>query len=227
MILLSDRLISSESECHYLPDRQWRFAFFFARDLSAEELEVMLESGWRKFGQYYFRPLCRGCSECIPIRVRVKDFHLSDTQRRILKKCQNVRVEFNELKVRDEIYEVFRDHSLTRFGKQSDYDEFLFSFYNPSCPSLQSEYFINDRLAAVGFIDVSSKALSSVYFCFHSDFSKYRLGTFSVIKEIEFASKMNLEFYYLGYYIEGCSKMIYKNSFRENEKMDWESGQWR
>jgi len=226
VILLSDRLLSSESQCPYLPDRLWRFAFFFAIGVSAEELEALLASGWRKFGEYYFKPQCRNCSECIPLRIRLKDFHLSRSQRRVVKKCQEVEVKFNELELRDEIYEVYKDHSLKRFGKETDYDDFAFSFYNPSCPAMQSEYFIDGRLAAVGFLDVSSKALSSVYFCFHSDFEDYSLGTFSCIKEIEFAAKEGLQYYYLGYYIKDCQRMIYKDSFKENEKMEWETGQW-
>jgi arginine-tRNA-protein transferase len=91
---------------------------------------------------------------------------------------------------------------------------------------MQSEYYIDDKLAGVGFIDISSNSLSSIYFIYSSGFKKYRLGTFSALKETEYALSLGLKYYYLGYFIEKNSSMAYKNSFHINEKMDWESGKW-
>ena len=105
MKLLSEPLVSEESDCPYLPDRKWRFSYFFAVEVNGEELNYILSRGWRKFGMYYFKPVCKGCRECVPIRLVTKELSLSKSQRRVLRKCGDVRVEFRDLECRDEIFE--------------------------------------------------------------------------------------------------------------------------
>jgi len=226
MKLFNEPVLSDESPCPYIKNNKWRCMYFFASDVSGEELEVMFSRGWRKFGMYYFRPACISCNECIPIRVRTREFIPTKSQKRALKVCVNVRVEFRELEFRDEIYEIYQDHSLTRFNKNSNVEDFYNSFYTRSCPTMQSEYYIDNTLAGVGFIDVSSNALSSIYFIYRSEFNSYRLGTFSVIKETEQAFSRGLDYYYLGYFIKSNQSMAYKNGFHINEKMDWKTGSW-
>lgn len=226
MRLLSEPLVSEESPCSYIEEKLWRFTYFFALDVTADELDIILSKGWRKFGMYYFKPVCRDCRKCIPIRVKADELIISKSQRRVLRDCRDVRVEFKELECRDEIFEIYEDHSLNRFSKTSNYEDFYTSFYTQSCPTIQSEYYIDDKLAAVGFIDVSVNALSSIYFIYRDEYTKFRLGTFSAIKEAEYARSLGLKHYYLGYYIENNLKMAYKNSFHVNEKMDWDTGNW-
>lgn len=226
MKLLSEPLVSEESSCPYIEGRKSCFNYFFALDVAAEELEIILSRGWRKFGMYYFKPACIGCRECIPIRVKTNELIPSKSQRRVIKECRDVHVEFKDLEYRDEIFEIYKDHSLNRFGKDSNDEDFYSSFYTQSCPTMQSEYYIDGRLAGAGFIDISSNALSSIYFFYAGEFTKYSLGTFSAFKESEYALSLGLKYYYLGYYIENNPSMAYKNCFHTNEKMDWETGTW-
>jgi len=226
MKLLSKSLTSEEFPCSYFSEKTARFTYFFAVDVTAEELDTILSRGWRKFGMYYFKPVCNDCRECIPIRIKTDGLTPSKSQRRVIKECKGLRVEFKDLEYRDEIFEIYKDHSTNRFNKDSNDEDFYSSFYTQSCPTMQSEYYIDNKLAAVGFIDRSSNALSSIYFIYRNEFTKFRLGTFSVIKETGYALSLGLQYYYLGYYIEKNSSMSYKNSFHVNEKMDWESGKW-
>jgi len=226
MKLLSEPLVTEESPCSYITGNKWRFSYFFAQDVTAEELEIILSKGWRKFGLYYFKPVCRECGKCIPIRVKTDELILSKRQKRIVKDCREVRVEFKNLEYRDEIFEIYKDHSLNRFGKDSNDEDFYSSFYTQSCPTLQSEYYIDNRLAGIGFIDVSSNAFSSIYFIYKNEFSKYSLGTFSAIKETDYALSLGLKFYYLGFFVKDNPNMAYKDSFHINEKMNWNTGEW-
>lgn len=68
----------------------------FEIDLSAEELDVVFSRGWRKFGMYYFKPACRECRECIPIRVKTDELHPSRSQKRVIRECKDIRVEFKD-----------------------------------------------------------------------------------------------------------------------------------
>jgi arginine-tRNA-protein transferase len=226
MKLLSKSLISEESECSYIKEKKWQFAYFFAAELSPHELDMLLSFGWRKFGLYYFKPICKDCRECIPLRIKTKELILSKSQKRVIRDCKDIRVDFKDLEYRDEIFEIYKDHSYNRFGKSSDSEDFYNSFYTQSCPSIQSEYYVDNKLAGVGFIDISSNALSSVYFVYRNEFLNLRLGTFSIINETFFALKLGLNYYYLGYYIKNNKSMSYKNSFFINEKMSWDTELW-
>lgn len=226
MILLSEPRLGLDGPCAYIDGLLWRFEYFFARALDERDLEELLSRGWRKFGEYYFRPRCEGCSRCVPLRVCAADFISTRTQRRISRNCTAIEVRFCELNFREEIFDVYRDHSLVRFGKESDHDDFIASFYSPSCPGLQSEYYLDGKLIAAGFLDRSAESLSSVYFVFRSGYESYRLGSFSIIKEVEFAQSLGLKYYYLGYYIEQNQSMEYKGHFHPHETYDWISETW-
>ena len=91
MLKLSDRVVSKEFDCPYLPGRMVRNEHFCAMDLNGEELGDYLQTGWRKFGIYYFRPVCDNCKACTPLRVLANDFHASRSQRKVLNKNNNPR----------------------------------------------------------------------------------------------------------------------------------------
>ncbi len=226
MILLNKPSISSEAVCPYIKDEICRFNYFFAKDVSGSELEYLLSRGWRKFGFYYFRPACENCRKCIPIRVKTGNIIISKSQKRVIRKGEFIRTEFREPEYRDEIFELYRIHSEERFGKDADYEDFINSFYVKSCPSLQSEYYLENKLIAAGFLDRSDISLSSIYFIYDTAYLKYSPGTFSILREAEYAASMGLQYYYLGYYIEENRSMSYKNNFNINEKMDWDTEEW-
>jgi arginine-tRNA-protein transferase len=226
MIVLQETKLSEFIPCTYLPEKKLRFAYSFLADLNEKEIDSFFSNGWRKFGIYFFKPECGDCQDCIPLRVIVNDFHSSKSQRRVLRKGSLIELNFSDLNYKEEIYDIYKMHSLIKFGKETDREDFISSFYNPSCPSIQSEYYLNGKLFAIGFLDVSSEALSSIYFAYYPDFEKYSPGTFSVLMEIEFAKSLGLKYYYLGYYIKNNKSMSYKNSFFPNEKFNWGSGLW-
>ncbi|MCB0208795.1 MAG: arginyltransferase [Anaerolineae bacterium] len=226
MHVLQEPQLDELNPCPYLPDRQKQFQYFFAQNLNDSEISFVLSMGWRKFGAYYFRPVCNSCRECTPIRVLTHAFKPSKSQRKTLKKNEAVRVEFGPLTYSKRAYEIYVNHSHNRFGQECSLDNFLFNFYTPSCPALQSEYYIDDQLIAVGFLDQGADCLSSVYFVYDTAYSHLGLGNFSILKEIEYAQSIGLPYYYLGYYIRDCQSMNYKDRFQPREYLDWHTGKW-
>lgn len=226
MLLYQEPKISSVMECPYIPDRKLSFEYFFACDVNEEELDILLEDGWRKFGRYFFRPSCGKCKSCIPIRICVDSFHPSKSKRRIARKNLDLKIVFDKITESPEIYEIFKKHSLYRFGKEADWDEYVQNFCIQSCPSLQSLYLLNGKIIAAGFIDRSKYALSSVYFIYDCKLSSRGLGIYSILKEINYAAELGMRYYYLGYYVEGNGRMAYKAGFFPHERYDWNSRKW-
>lgn len=87
------------TECGYFPDRQAEniLTYFNWLDSSAtsaspvEKLgcivyERLLHQGFRRYASMAYNTRCQNCHECIPIRIPVKTFAPSKSQRRVLHK---------------------------------------------------------------------------------------------------------------------------------------------
>ncbi len=231
MKLLSPPRLSPEEKCPYLPNRQSRHEFFLAQDLSDEEFDEVLTQGFRKFGIYFFRPNCRHCSECLPLRVKAREFTPSKSQKRVLKKNKDITVLFKPLIYREEIFEIFVKHSHIRFGQDESHnnarEEFIQTHFTPTTSSLLSEFYLEGKLIAVGFLDTSQEATSSVYFIYDPDYAKRSLGVFGALKEIEYTKNKGKKYYYLGFFIKENQSMSYKNQFLPYQIYDWATKTWK
>lgn len=88
--------------------------------------------------------------------------------------------------------------------------------------SFHQQYWIDDRLVAVGVIDILPRCLSSKYLFWDPDYAFLSLGKYSALQEIAWVKENqadcpSLQYYYLGYYIHSCSKMRYKAAYRPSE----------
>jgi arginyl-tRNA---protein transferase len=87
-------------------------------------------------------------------------------------------------------------------------------------------YRLDGRLIAMGVLDLLPHCVSGVYFIYHQDFEKYSFGKLSALREAALAQEDGYNFYYMGYYIHSCVKMRYKNDYRPQHILDYETNQW-
>ncbi len=227
MVMYTTPQIGPEEPCPYLPEKTSNMQFFFAAELDAHELELFLCGGWRKFGYYYFRPVCRNCTSCISVRIPVDTFSLSKNQTRVLRRNSDITVKFSDDNpLQEEMFTLFREHSRFRFQRDISIEEYEANFCVRSCPSLISKYYLGNKLSALGYLDISSDSLSSVYFVYTEEFICRSPGIFSILKEIDYAKQIGLKYYYLGYLVEGNSRMQYKGTFYPYERRHESSGEW-
>ena len=80
------------------------------------------------------------------------------------------------------------------------------------------------KLLAVSVTDALPSGLSSVYFLYDPQYAHLSLGVASALIEILLIKHLNSnltesswQYYYLGYYIHGCSKMRYKGQYEPSE----------
>ena len=72
-------------------------------------------------------------------------------------------------------------------------EEFISQFYTPSGPSAQSEFRIGRKLAGVGFLNLSQKGISSVYFVYRDGLAaifRSDLHTVDILKWKSLLDKM-------------------------------------
>jgi len=209
--------MSEPYQCPYLKERESRQEYFCGIDADEEQFQTLLDHRWRRFGLVFFRPVCPECRQCIPLRVDVRLFSSTGSQKRVLRKNRRTEVRFCDLDSRPELYDLYEKHSRIKFEQEVSEKEFLKNFYQPAAPSFQSEYYIDGQLAGFGILDQSSNGLSSVYFSYDPDFAAWSLGTFSILAEIEETRRRGLSYYYTGYYVPDCSRMAYKGRFHPYE----------
>lgn len=87
-------------------------------------------------------------------------------------------------------------------------------------------YRLDDKLIAVGVLDLLPHAVSSVYLFYDPDFEQFEFGKLSAMREIALAMENHHKYYYMGFYIHTCIKMRYKATFQPTYMLDPESLQW-
>ena len=88
----------------------------------------------------------------------------------------------------------------------------------PPFGSYHYQYCIDDKIVAVGVLDVLPHSVSSVYLYYDPAFTFLSLGTLTSLLEICLVRDLSKRFptithYYLGFYIHNCVKMRYKGRY--------------
>jgi arginine-tRNA-protein transferase len=96
--------------------------------------------------------------------------------------------------------------------------------------TFHQHYKIGNALIAVGVVDILPTGLSSVYLFYDPSFSHrlVPLGKYAILHEIDYTlNQLKLPYYYLGYYIESCTKMRYKVEYQPSELLCPVHYQWK
>ncbi len=98
-----------------------------------------------------------------------------------------------------------------------DADDFTAMIEETNVESKLIEYYAekNGKLELISFslVDILDDGISMVYSVFNPDFKEKSLGTYMILDHNKLALEMDLKFVYLGYWVEGSSKMDYKKRF--------------
>lgn len=221
---------TGEHACAYLPERRARTLFVDPRQVMTNSLySSLVEQGFRRSGEYVYRPGCAGCRSCKSLRIPVKAFSLSRRHRRCLSANEDLRIHVMPATYRDEHFELYQRYISERHaGSQmadpsiQQYMDFLTASW---CDSVFYEFRQGERLLAVSAVDELTTGLSAVYTFYDPNESKRSLGTLAIIWLITETRQLGLPYLYLGYWIEESEKMRYKSTFTPHEVYD--GGEWR
>lgn len=221
--------LSTEHACGYLPGLLARSAFVDPEaGLGPTHYERLLELGFRRSGDHTYRPHCRDCARCVPVRVDVRQFRMDRSQRRCLSRNADLRITI-ERQLSDEHYALYRAYLQARHagGGMDPQDRKAFHAFL-ECSWLDVRYWCfraDKQLLAVAVVDHLPQALSAVYTFFDPSAQTRGLGTLAVLEQIHRAQQSKLDHVYLGYWVEGSRKMDYKRRFHPLEAL--QGAQWQ
>lgn len=222
--------LTAQYDCSYLPGRQARSQVATpAHLIDTAAYSQLIRAGFRRSGQFTYRPLCERCRECVPVRVKVDGFVPSRSQRRCLARNRRLDARFLPLDYHESHFALYRKYQASRHaggGMDQDgseqYTQFLLS---SNVDSVLVEFRDRNDLVMVSVIDQIEDGLSSVYTFFDPEREKDSLGTYGVLWQIELAKRLELPYVYLGYWIAGSRKMAYKQQYRPLEGLV--DGRWQ
>lgn len=214
-------------ECPYIPVRQCSNLRFELVQAAPEFMELLLERGFRHFGNHFFRPDCPDCRACVGIRVPVRTFRPNRSQRRCLRDNQDLILDAGPIVVDQERLDLLRRFQVARWMDKGwgliEYDEAQYrsSFFWDSV--ISQELTVRDssgRLLAVGIVDISSRSASATYH-YHEPSEAHRgIGTWLILKELQLLAEMGLEYLYLGLWNGQCRSLDYKQRFQPYEMLE-------
>lgn len=222
--------LTPEHGCSYLPDEAEQLMVLLDdKHRNPVGYENLLVAGFRRSGNDLYRPHCQGCSACHSLRIPVRQFTASRSQKRIQHNNRDIRLVLST-QDKPEYYDLFaryiheRHHDGSMFpATRNQYDGFLL------CDWLTPyflEFRVNQQLLALAITDPLPHSLSAMYTFFDPAFADRSLGTLAILTQLKLAQRMNRQWLYLGYQVDACRKMKYKTKFHPHELLcghEWKS----
>lgn len=226
--------ITKAFPCSYLAEHKERLIMLVEPQLNAHSFyPSLLAQGFRRSGEQVYRPHCEHCQACQSLRISVEQFKKSRSQKRLINKNKNFRVEVSSSS-KDKYFNLYQRYidQVHCDGPMfptsiEQYDEFIKSTWNNA---VFIEIYDQQKLIAVSVTDqVISKQTRawSAFYCFYDpDYRSYSLGKFAILNQLKLAKEFAIDWLYLGYYIENCQKMNYKIEFTPHQRFineQWQS----
>jgi len=194
----------------------------------------LINQGFRRSGKFSYRPHCEHCTQCVPVRIVLDQFVATRSQKRAYKQHSDLTATLLPLGFRQSHFALYTEYQALRHQTEEDikqnadtseeeqYKQFL---CQSSVESIMIEFKdANDQVKIVSVVDTVKDGSSAVYTFYDATAPKASYGTYAIMWLIDWTTKLNLPYLYLGYWIAESQKMTYKEKFNAQEKRI--DGEW-
>ena len=189
----------------------------------------LVRRGFRRSGDSVYRPHCPDCNACTSLRVDAAAFRGNRSQRRIRRRNADLVCRLTAPACDEEHFHLYSRYLAGRHAgagmddpTPESYRRFLLA---RDLETLFLDCRLDGRLVCVAVVDVLDDGLSAVYTFFDPALAQRSLGVYAILREIDEVRRRGLAWLYLGYWIEECRRMRYKNRFRPFQV--YRGGAWR
>ncbi|RVT49084.1 arginyltransferase [Rheinheimera sediminis] len=226
--------VSQQQPCNYLPDRQERLLFTLPDEpLDAQFYQQLLTLNFRRSGEQIYTTYCEGCQQCQSVRLEATAFQFNSSQRRVWNKAKRTSWRYQLVQHSNTedctekyyaLYQCYIDSKHAESSMSPTSPEQMTYLWQANWLKIQFlEQYMGDDLVAVTVVDTTADAFSAVY-TFYQTGHTLAFGTLAILALIEQAKIENINFVYLGYYIQHCQKMNYKAKFLPQQRFI--AGEW-
>lgn len=177
----------------------------------------LIQHGFRRSGDLAYRPHCHNCDACVPVRINTAQFSLNRSQRRCLQRNQHLTVSHHPASFNFEHYDLYCRYLAVRHiggGMDNPTEDSYLNFLTSKWSETSFVEIRDDqRLVAVAVTDFVQDGVSALYTFFDPEMRDNSLGTYAILQQINIAQRRGLPCVYLGYWIDNCQKMKYKQNF--------------
>lgn len=211
--------------CSYLTDRSARMLFVDPQEpVSFNMLSELSRQGFRRSGDFVYKPDCKHCRQCMSVRVPVALFKPNKSQKRTTK--YNADLTQTLIKSSDataQHYELYAKYINERHYDGDMYppsvQQFKKFLVHGCADSMFLEFWHGTKLVCVSVCDVLDDGISAVYTFFDPAYEKRSLGTYAILQQIQWMQQEEKDFVYLGYWVPEAPKMKYKSNFMPLDMM--------
>jgi arginyl-tRNA--protein-N-Asp/Glu arginylyltransferase len=219
------------SPCPYLPGRfERRLVALSEPGEPAGIVDLLTEAGFRRSQQALYKPACPDCRACVPVRIVLRDWRPSRSERKVLHRNADLTATEAQPRATEEQYELFRRYLATRHDDGGMASMSYAAYVEMIELGVAGTVLVEFRDAAGELVGVTltdrvASGLSGVYKFFAPEQPRRSLGTFIILWHVRRALELGLAYVYLGYWIGDCRKMSYKARFAPLERLD--DSEWR
>ena len=208
--------ITPQHACSYLDHHLARMVFLDpAYRLDDITLSALSRAGFRRSGDFVYRPECLHCRQCLSCRVLVNQFKPNSMQQKALRRNRDVVMKVRSTQFyQDYHYQLYAQYIAQRHRDGDMYppskDQFEKFLIHSAVNSVFLEFWLDEQLICVTTCDQLDDGMSAIYTFFDVGFSKRSLGTYAILQLIDYARNLSLDYVYLGYWVPHSRKMNYK-----------------
>jgi leucyl-tRNA---protein transferase len=216
--------------CPYIPGRAERKLIVeLGGNGGAAFYDDLSRAGFRRSHRFAYRPACRGCASCVPVRIAVERFHHTRSTGRVRNANKDICGRLMAARATPEQFRLFSAYQRIRHG-DSDMASMRYGDYRGMVEDTPVRTALAEfrdgcgNLVAASLIDLLDDGVSAVYSFYDPHQTKRSLGIWSVLWLVEECRRRRQPFVYLGYWIADSPKMAYKERFPALERLD--AGVW-
>jgi arginine-tRNA-protein transferase len=149
----------------------------------------------------------------VNIRLNLAEFEAKKKHRKLLRRAEN---KFNftygfaePTPAKEKLYKAHK-HRFRGFIHDTLEDYLKAGFEKTVFDTREVCIYDGDKLIAVSYFDLGNNSMASLLGLYDEDYSKWSLGTVTMLKEIEFGLATNRKWYYPGYTLDLPSSFEYK-----------------
>ena len=210
--------------CPYLPGRAERKIIIELSGAGAAFYDNLSRIGFRRSHRFAYRPACRDCTACVPVRIAVERFHDTRSTRRVRNANRDLSTRLVAARATPEQFRLFSAYQRARHSdsemaimRYADYRIMIED--SPVRTAIAELRDADGGLVAASLVDLLDDGFSAVYSFFDPHQRKRSLGIWSVLWLVEECRRRRQPFVYLGYWIADSPKMAYKGRFPALERL--------